>query len=438
MIYHLLINLRSRILSVLMLLAFCTMVLSCGEDRTYEYEALTQHNIWMFEQMSDKYLWSSKFTEQKWKDYFASPSDYFKRLTSRGDNDNWSYIIDDTLKVDCRQRGYFHHKDSYGFDYVLIQDPTGNTTKTYARVITVFANSPASRAGLSRNDFIETFDGYKITKNNIERLKSGQAHDLFINRLLANTDEMTYSWGDTSTVKIRPSEYVEDAPFAVQSYVEYNDKVYGYLMCNNLLEKEQTDINPKDYIAELDETMMSLKSLEADEFVLDLRLCNFGSLNMARRLASYIVSDDDLDKVFAKTIWSESLSSNNQTILFDSSLRGKTLGMKRVRIIVSKYTQGAAEWVISALRYALGPENVLLVGTATAGQNVMTQHIGDFASTLHLYPAVAYVADGNDDYQSYAKGFTPDVLDDEFNYANLGKYGTTAEILLYRAVTTDK
>ena len=34
------------------------MAISCGEDRTYEYEEKTQHNKWMHDMMLEHYLWA--------------------------------------------------------------------------------------------------------------------------------------------------------------------------------------------------------------------------------------------------------------------------------------------------------------------------------------------------------------------------------------------
>ena len=47
-------------------------------------------------------------------------------------------------------------------DVLLMNDPTGETTKQYARVVTVYANSPAERCGLQRNDFIGQVDDNKM------------------------------------------------------------------------------------------------------------------------------------------------------------------------------------------------------------------------------------------------------------------------------------
>ena len=47
------------------IVAICGVLLaiSCGEDRTYQYEEKTQHNHWMLEMMQDKYLWAETSLE---------------------------------------------------------------------------------------------------------------------------------------------------------------------------------------------------------------------------------------------------------------------------------------------------------------------------------------------------------------------------------------
>lgn len=403
---------------------------SCGEDRTYEYEELTKHNIWIYDLMKESYLWSENLTEQSWKDYFSNPEDYFAKLAKRGQQDVWSYIDVDSLNIDHHARGYFHHSESYGFDFALVLDPTGLTTKSYARVLTVYDDSPAARAGLERNDFIETFDGYKLSKNNIYQLQKGLPRKYLVYKLRNTLDDPPYALTDSRIVEIEHSTFVEDKAFPVYDAINVGNKTVGYLMCNRLLERSlDTDRKDVDYSSQLDKIMYELRGYGLDEFVLDLRLCNFGSLDMACRLASYIVKDNVLGETFANTVWNDKLAENNVTLKYDTSLRGHTLNMSRVFVITSGYTQGAAEWLINSLRCTLGKDAVIIVGEKTAGQNVMTAHIGDYDDMLHIYPVVSNVTDasGNNDFRN---GFVPDSVINEFNYDKLFNYGDPNEVLL--------
>ena len=151
------------------------MTISCGDDRTWQYEEMTQHNHWLFAEMKDKYLWgdSLKEFEPAWKDYFNQPSEFLSKLAAKSkQGDSWSYVEVDTLNEDRHKRGNFNHVNSYGMDFVLMNDPTGQTTKQVLRVLTVYPNSPAERAGLLRNDFICSYNSQKIASNNLSKLQS--------------------------------------------------------------------------------------------------------------------------------------------------------------------------------------------------------------------------------------------------------------------------
>lgn len=409
------------------------MLTSCGEDRTYEYVAKTENSVWIYEQMKDKYLYAPMLKEQTPKDYFSKPTDFFAKLVKMGENDKWSYIVVDTIPVDPLQRGYFNHLNSYGIDYVLVQDPSGATTRSMVRIINVVENSPADKAGLMRNDFIDTFDnGYKFSTKNVERLVKGGKIKLNVMHLAADMDSTAFYWTDDHIVELTSSEYVEEKAFSMHKTFRHGGKTVGYVMANRLTESNNEVKNGhSDYKADMDDVFEEMKNKKVEELVLDLRLCNCGSFEMACRMASYVVSDADLNKVFAKRTWNEMNSAKNDSVRFDQSLAGKTLGMKRVFVITSKYTQGAAEWVIMALKHALGSENVILVGTPTAGQNVYTENVANLGGIIHIFPAVAKITDGaNETFESYQ----PDVQEDEFKYYLLLPYGNQSEVLLRRCL----
>lgn len=420
------------------IIIFCGVLLaiSCGEDRTHEYEEKTQHNHWMYDVMQDRYLWAEALSsyEPTWKNFFATPENFLATLTAKsGHSDSWSYVEIDTVATDSHERGYFNHINSYGFDFVLMTDPTGQTTRSVLRVLTVYPDSPAERAGLVRNDFICSFDNYKISTSNVSRLQKGTARSLEVRHLMQEELEGNIVWKDTVTVSLGASEYVEDVAFPVSNLINVNGVNVGYMMCTRLLEcpseKGSLRANTTVYRDDLDAIMLSMKHAGVDEMVLDLRLCNDGTLEMAQRLASYVVAPQHLGDTFVQTIWNERHTANNQTLSYDASV--KNLGLSRVYILTSSSTQGAAEWLIHALQYTMGEDNVITIGEATAGQDVLTQEVGH-EYYVHLFPVVAYVADGGGTY-GYSS-ITPTYSVNEQSYLNLGDYGTLDEILFYTAV----
>jgi len=421
---------------IILYISLILLVASCGEDRTYEYEAKTQHNIWVYEQMQDVYLWSDTLNkiDLDWKKYFAKPVDFFASITKYGDKDNGSYVLIDTLLYDPHERGCYNHYNTYGFNYKLISDPTNTTTRSYARVLTVYKDSPAEKAGLKRGDFIESYNDYKLTKNNIDNLLNGKEKTLVVRHLIENPTTGDFEWESTENIILPASEYVEDKAFPVNKVLNINNEKIGYLMCNRLTPNAPEQTAAIDYSAQLDEIMSQFRSANINHLVLDLRMCNFGSLEMARRLASYIIPKQSLSKVFAQTKYNKKYESKNETITFDTSLAGKTLELDFVVVIVGKYTQGAAEWAVRGLQYALGEENVFTIGEATGGQEFMTEYCGDYGP-LHIYPAVAYVLDGNGECNELDSGsITPNHLVDEYGKSYLYDYGNTEESLLKYAL----
>lgn len=410
------------------------LAISCGEDRTYEYEEKTQHNQWIRTMMMDEYLWAEDIAEYEpaWKSYFAKPSEFVSQLAGKsGHSDKWSYVEIDTLNADTHERGYFNHVESYGMDFLLMTDPTGQTTKQMLRVVTVYQGGPADRAGLLRGDFICTFNGNKLSSNNVSKLQKGVARTLEVRHLALN-EEVGFYWEDTVTVSLSASEYVEDVAYPVSTIVQADEKKVGYLMCTRLTAgpvEAAAASKSSSYRNALDGIMAEMKSAGVTEMVLDLRLCNFGTLDMAQRLASYVVCPEALNGTFAKTFWNETYSANNQTIPYDTSV--SNLGLSRVYILTSSYTQGAAEWLIHALQHSMGEDNVILLGTATKGQNVMTQEVGS-KFYVRLYPVVAYVADGAGDY-NYGS-IQPTLEIDEFSFLSLDEYGSPDEALFNTAL----
>lgn len=413
---------------------------ACGEDRTYELDEKTQHNHWMLDELRDKYLWGDSLNNFKaeWKDYFAKPADFLAKAVAKASKtDKWSYVEVDTIVGDVHKRGHFSHVESYGFDFALMTDPTGQTTKQFARVLTVYPHSPAAEAGLCRNDFISDFNGYKITAKNTNRLEKGDKVTFTVQRLCVEEEELT--WSEQKTVALAHSRCVEDVAFPVHGVVEVGGLNVGYLMCTRLIEANDVEGRGRgvamaqgvdgEYKRSLDAIMNELAEANVNEMVLDLRLCNYGSIDMACRLASYVVSPGCRNEVFANTVWNKNYESNNKSYPYDLSVRNLNLG--RVYVLTSKYTQGAAEWLIHSLQSSMGEENVIVVGTGTAGQNVMTQEIG-FEHHIHLNPVVAFVSDGKGDY-NYGS-CEPTFAVDEFGFAELYEYGEEGEPLLRTAL----
>ncbi len=411
------------------------LFVSCGEDRTYEYHEKTERDHWMQNVMAEEYLWGDSIKDLEWKDYFAAPTDFFKKLIAMAPvQDKWSWCSVDTAETDHFSRGYFNHLDSYGFDFTVMTDPTGETSRQYARVTTVYPNSPADQCGIKRGDFIESIDGTRFTSNQASILVSGETHTLLVGRIGIDESGSAFEWKETEKLTLPPSTRVSDMPFPVVTSFASTDGDVVYLMCNKLTQGETNgNVSSTLYREQLKQLMEQLRRNYPYAIVLDLRLCNEGDMEMARLLASYLVGTSATSQtVFAKLQYRESHKEKNTSLYFDSDALSQSLGVTEIAIIQGKYTQGPAEWLIRAVKSVMPSSTVYTYGTSTAGQNVMTQSItSDYYLTLH--PAAAYVANADDDYD-YSRGLSPDVTIDEFQYSDLYSYGDTREIILAKVL----
>lgn len=407
-------------------------IISCGEDRTPEYESLTACDHWMTEVMKDNYLWGDSIKEESiaWKSFFSEPKSFFSTLTKFAPvSDTWSWCSIDTLQEDYHERGYFNHINSYGLDFLLMTDPTGATSRQYARVKTVISGSPADRAGIERGDFIGMVDGNRMTSSYTSYLINGVARTLVVSKLGVNADEGEFYWTSEDTLSMERSEYVEDTPFPVVAHYTVGSVSVAYMMCNRLTAGPvEHDTDSRQYVDVMKSKIKEVRSYAPQVLILDLRLCNDGQMDMANLLASCLAGSEASGRVFAQTLYRNSMSDKNTVYKFTQPSTDEAVQPETIYVITGAYTLGAAEWLVRALSSALGENRVVVVGQPTGGQIVLTEPISsDYFVTL--YPAVAYVADENGDYD-YADGIQPDIELNELSYVKLYPYGNRNEIVL--------
>lgn len=419
------------------ILVFSAMFLfACkGEDRSHEYESLTAHNTWMFNVMKDKYLFGDNIQEQDYKTYFQISTNFFKTLISTASTkDSWSYILVDSAATDPHVRGYFSHINSYGIDFRVVTDPTKTTSRSFARVTYIVDNSPAGDAGLSRNAFISAVDGTKITSANATKyLLNGTNHKISFHHLdTLETGE--YVWTDTIEVDIPSSKKVIEPAFPVGAVVQYKNTKVAYLMSTRLVPYPDEAVSyGSEFEDDLKSKMQTIIAENPKEFILDLRLCNYGTIDMARLLASYIVPTAKKGETFLKTIWNSRYSENNKVYLYDETVQ--SLELSRIYVILSSSTQGAAEWFVRALQQTLGSENVITIGENSMGQSMMTQFIA--AGYGHkLYPSVCYVTDASGDISYSSLTVDKSVNENSTTYwLGMKDFGNPSELLFSTALS---
>lgn len=400
-------GLKSSVKSFLTVVCMSVMsayIVSCGEDRTYEYDELTMPGHYAEDMMKANYLWGDSLKPLEWKDYFASPAAFLEKLTKQAPNgDKWSYVNIDTLLVDHHERGTFNHVNSYGLDYVIMIDPTGETTKQYARILNVYPQSPAFECGLERGCFVSLIDGEKVTSKNIEQLKQGRSRTLTVNELGYNAEDGSLFLQSENTVMMGSSRKVDEGQ-VMNSFMV--NSTTAYIMLTNL---------------DGDEGVPALKSLlktNPRTVIVDLRLCNQGTIDKALEFASLL---SDKSGTFLNTTYKTSRSGENKSYMIDTpNYTGE------IFFITGNYTQGASEWLIQGLKSMSDEGRIHVYGTPSAGQDLLLEEMqSPYSYTLHY--AAAFVTDCTG---SPAAKVVPDVKVDEYEYVQLYPYGHRNEVVL--------
>lgn len=421
--------------AILSCILFLLLALSsCFQDRSGEYEALIQEDKWITGQMRNIYLWYYDMPADNKLDFFATPQNFFPTLlatkANNGKADKYSYIEMDeetaTRSID--------QNSSYGFDFILYKDPSGKSSRLYARVIFVLPHSPASESGLRRGDWIAGVNQENLTKENYGYLYHGEERRFATADLILNTNEK-YEWVNSDTLTLAASRKIEDNPFYVDSIYHLNGKRIAYLMYNRFSTGPANTPDEQTYNDQMRHIFSDFKSAGFDDFILDLRYNPGGYLSCSQVLASLLAPSDALGKTYCSLLYNDKNMDKNSTFLLDAALTdGANLNLKKLYVIVSNLTASAAEAVIYCLKPYIGAENIILIGTRTEGKNVASIEIpSPYNFTLH--PIVAYLLDAEGE-SNYYDGLQPKYELDETQFITpLYNLGDIQERMLYNTLS---
>lgn len=407
---------------------------ACGEDRTYQFIEKTERCQWIWDVMSQWYLWNGEMTEPDDTQFFGEPESFFKRLIVS--KDKYSYFEstatdESTRSIDLRS--------SYGMDFALYIDPvtqSQSAPERVARVLYVLPGSPAAQAGMERGQWITTIDGEHLTTTNYLGLVSGPATTLGT-AILNYDDPENLSWQPGETFQLAASRHLEDNPFYVDTLYQVHGRRVAYLMYNRFSTGPDDTGNETQYNSQMRTIFQRFKEQQPTDFILDLRYNPGGYLSCAQVLASLLAPSEAMGKIFCRLEFNEKMAAQrNEVYLFDKALTsGAGLGLSRLYIITSSLTASASESIINGLRPIMGVENVILVGSRTEGKNVASLSFkSPYDYTLH--PIVATVFNGNGE-SDYANGFLPTVQVDELqSIAPLYPLGDVRELMLNAALSS--
>lgn len=396
-------RLTNHILPILLL---ATMLISCGEDRTYEYLEKTEENQWILSQMQSNYLWNDSITTPQRKEFFGSSSNFFYNLLYK--NDNSSYMTDSASAT------------SYGMSFAIMRDPLGiKTSKSYALVLFVEPDSPAEHAGVKRGTWISKVGSRDVTSGNAGYLERGNATTLVTWRIDLDSESMEYIWTADDTLHMTTATEIAPTTLYLDSIYNIRNHKVGYIVYNRF-DSQASGNN-------LSATLAKFASQGVTDLILDLRYNSGGSAQEAASIASHFVPAAMYGTTFCEIVRNKNNSDKNTTYTYSNAQPFET-GM--IYLLTTAATRGTAEAFAASMQQTLGRDKVVIVGENTAGDNIYTETLAS-PYNFTISPAIGTLHTANGDaLSSYGQhaNYTVNELSQLYQLYPLGE---EQEFLLY-------
>lgn len=394
---------------ILLIIGSITFFQACDSDDE-PVPANGTANEWIESKMRNMYYWYKEIPDKSELDFNKETELFFTSLLSNKDGKDtdgghqyYSYIE----KTNAATRSYYGNRPSLGFEFQLWY--IKSIQKYAVNILYTLPDSPASRNGLKRNDWILTIDNNTVGPDNVSKLISGDPVTLG----LSDDAENPVS----RTVRLVPAMVLDnpvylDTVFNTSNFtnpeIPRNLKI-GYLVYNHFTSGPEGE-NDEMFNNSLRRVFARFKAANVNDFILDLRYNMGGIVTSAQLLATMLAPASALDQEFCHLEYNDKQTALNRTLKLDTKYMkqnagGENLNLGRLFIITSNRTASASEAVINGLRPYMG-DNIILVGEQTEGKNVGSISIKDTRYNYTLHPIVTQLYNKNNE-SDYTNGFTP-------------------------------
>ncbi|MEH3114487.1 S41 family peptidase [Pedobacter terrae] len=390
-----------------------------SEKSEYPIGSNEHTNAWILDSLKRYYYWNEQLPTNP--NLGLPPKDFFNSI--RNSSDRFSYISipnDPTTAIPGNR--------NFGFDYTVVSDQ--NKAKVIGIVKIVLNDSPASRAGLKRGDYISKINGKIITAANAQVLQTEILNSDHFSLGLAELKNDI--WTETRTVELNKSIILDQRE--ISKVIESNGKKIGYLYF--------LDFNV-GLASSLTNAFRNFKSEGISELILDLRYNAGGQVAEAAGLCAMIAKNVSFNNPFITYkgnknggIRSESIGTAatfDGTVNFNAVLQ-QNLGLGRVYILSTAATASASELMINNLKPFI---QVILIGEKTRGKDEASFKIFDARSpkqvNWELHPIV-YKLFNAQGIGGYSAGISPDIMINEMDNLPLLQLGDTRDPMVKAAI----
>ena len=418
-------SLSSSCFKKLFFILLCSyLLLSCKKNNSKpDYPAGSNENIntWMLDSLKRYYYWNEQLPVNPAIE--QSPLNFFSSVRNAVDRFSYITLPNDATTAPAGNR-------NFGFDYTIISDQ--NSDKVVGLIKVVLKDSPASRTGLKRGDYISKINAKTITAANAQAL---QQEILSSDRFMLTLAEQSNGiWADTRTLELAKGIILDQRE--ISKVIESDGKKIGYLYF--------IDFTP-GLASSLSTVFSNFKSQGISDLILDLRYNAGGQVAETAAICAMIAQNVSFDKPFiiykgnknggTKTESIGSAATFDRTANFNTLLQ-YNLGLSRVYILTTAATASASEVMINNLKPFI---QVVQIGEKTRGKDEASFKIFDARTpklvNWEMHPIVykLFNANGNG---GYSAGINPDVTINELNTLPLLDFGDTADPMVKAAIAS--
>jgi C-terminal processing protease CtpA/Prc len=336
---------------------------------------------------------------------FSSPEAYLDAVRYRPLDNTFSYIA---LKAESD--AFFSDSQFIGFGFrstLLGPDDF--------RVASVFAGSPAARAGMDRGSRFLEIGGRTVA----DLVASGQLGSVFGPSQVGVSSRVRFlDRGGAEHEATLVKELVTIPTVSVEEIYNVGGRTVGYLVFENFVRPSTEALNA---------TFGRFAAAGVDEVILDLRYNGGGLISVAQHLGGLIGGDTTADRTFVRYVHNDKQASRNSVVPFPAP--ANAVDVDRLVVIATRSSASASELVINALRPFMP---VTVVGDRTYGKPV-GQYGFDFCDKT-LFPVAFSTVNANNegDYFGGLPADCPAPDDIEHALGDTGE-GSLAEALAFVA-----
>uniref|UniRef100_UPI00373FC782 S41 family peptidase n=1 Tax=Pedobacter terrae TaxID=405671 RepID=UPI00373FC782 len=376
-------------------------------------------NTWILDSLKRYYYWNEQLPSDP--NISLSPKDFFNTVRNASDRFSYINIPNDATTITPNNR-------NFGFDYVTVSDQ--NSAKVIGIIKLVLKDSPASRAGLKRGDYISKINGKILTSTNAQALQdeilSGDHFSLGL------AEQNNNVWTDTRTVELTKGIILDQKE--ISKVLESAGKKIGYLYFLDFNGGLASSLTP---------VFNNFKSEGITDLILDLRYNSGGQVAEAAAICAMVAQNITYDKAFitykgnknggTRTESIGTAATFDRTVNFNVLLQ-QNLGLSKVYILSTASTASASEVMINNLKPFI---QVIQIGEKTRGKDEASFRIFDARNpkqvNWEIHPIVykLFNAQGSGNYSA---GIPPDVAVNEINTLPLLPFGDQNDPLVKTAI----